>query len=42
MDCRFMSLTITLALDVRTNNTHGTTPTVGNENYYSEAKSLKI
>lgn len=37
-----MSLTITLALDVRTNIEGGNAPTVGKENDYSEAKSLKI
>jgi len=37
-----MSLAITLAIDVRTNIQHGTTPRVGNENNYFEAKSLKI
>jgi len=42
MDCRLMSLAITLAIDVRTNIQHGTTPRVGNENNYFEAKSLKI
>ena len=41
MDCSFMSLTITLALDVRTNIEHGTVPTTGNENDYTDAKSLK-